>query len=141
MRILLPVDGSDASMRAVELVVKEAAQSKAPPQIHLLNVQAALRQGVSAFVGKEQIEGYHREEGTRALAKARARLDAARIPYEHHIGVGEETAEVIARYAREKHCERVVMGTRGLGAVTGVILGSVAMRAIHLVEVPILLVR
>jgi nucleotide-binding universal stress UspA family protein len=141
MKILLPVDGSDASLKAVDLVVKEAAQSKAPPQIHLLNVQIALRQGVSAFVGKEQIEGYHRDEGTKALAKARARLDAAKLAYEHHIGVGDETAEVVARYAKEKGCDRVVMGTRGLGAVAGVVLGSVATRVIHLAEVPILLVR
>jgi nucleotide-binding universal stress UspA family protein len=35
----------------------------------------------------------------------------------------------------------VVMGTRGLGAVTGMLLGSVATKVIHLSDVPVLLVK
>jgi nucleotide-binding universal stress UspA family protein len=140
-RILLPVDGSEASLRAVDHVLKKVGLYKDPAEIHLLNVQIALRQGVSAFVAPEQLESYHREEGTKALAAARAKLDAAKLPYLFHIGVGGEPGEVIARFAEEKKCDQLVMGTRGLGAVTGALLGSMTTQVIHLVDVPVLLVK
>lgn len=141
LRILMPVDGSEPALRAVDHVLKNAGLLKSAPEIHLLNVQIALRQGVTAFVSAAQIEGYHRDEGMKALAAARAKLDAAKVPYQFHIGVGEEAAEVIARYAREKKCDQIVMGTRGLGSVAGVLLGSVATKLMHLTEFPVQLVK
>jgi len=140
-RILLPVDGSEASLRAVDQVLKKAGLTKEPMEIHLLNVQLALRQGVTAFVSQRQIEGYHHDEGVKELERARAKLDAAKLPYQFHIGVGEDPAQVIARYARDKKCDQVVMGTRGLGSVAGVLLGSVTTKVLHLLDVPILLVK
>ncbi|MCJ9712965.1 universal stress protein, partial [Bordetella hinzii] len=41
----------------------------------------------------------------------------------------------------EKQCDRIVMGTRGLGAVGGLVLGSVAQKVIHLSPVPVTLVK
>ncbi len=141
LRILMPIDGSEPALRAVDHVLKNAGLLKSPPEIHLLNVQIALRQGVTAFVSAAQIEGYHRDEGMKALAVARAKLDSAGVPHQFHIGVGEEPADVIARYAREKKCDQIVMGTRGLGSVAGVLLGSVATKLMHLTEVPVQLVK
>ncbi len=141
LRILLPVDGSETSLRAVDHLLKNVGLLKERPEVHLLNVQMALRQGVTEFVSKEQIEGYHREEGMKALAESRAKLDSARLPYKFHIGVGEDPAQVIARYVQDNKCDQLVMGTRGLGSVAGLLLGSVATKTIHLIEIPILLVR
>jgi len=141
MRILLPVDGSEPALRAVDQVLKHAGLLKEAPEVHLLNVQIALRQGVTAFVGRQQIDSYHHDEGARELAPARAKLDAAKLPYRFHVGVGEEPSEVIARYVRDKKCDQVVMGTRGLGSVSGMLLGSVTTKVIHLVDVPVLLVK
>jgi len=140
-RILLPVDGSEASLRAVDHVLKKIGLYKDTLEIHLLNVQLALRQGVTEFVSQKQIDSYHHDEGVKDLASARARLDAAKVPYQFHIGVGEEPAAVIARYAQDKKCDQVVMGTRGLGSVAGILLGSVTIKVIHLVGVPVLLVK
>jgi len=33
------------------------------------------------------------------------------------------------------------MGTRGLGRIQGIVLGSVAMKVVHLVKVPITLLK
>jgi nucleotide-binding universal stress UspA family protein len=120
---------------------KIASLLKEQAEIHLLNVQLALRQGVTSFVSPKQIDSYHHDEGIKELASARAKLDAAKLPYQFHIGVGGEPAEVIAHYARDKKCDQVVMGTRGLGSVAGVLLGSVTTKVIHLVDVPVLLVK
>jgi nucleotide-binding universal stress UspA family protein len=50
-------------------------------------------------------------------------------------------AEVIVAYAAEQGCDAIVMGTRGMGAVAGVVMGSVAQKVVHLASVPVTLVK
>lgn len=141
MNILLPVDGSDNALRAVRFVIGLAKKSAAPPEIHLLAVQPPIISGdVKMFIAKEDIDGYYRDEGNKALAAARAELDAAAVKYQHHIGVGH-IAETIAAYVKEKGCTQVVMGTRGMGGFAGMVLGSVATKVVHLVSCPVTLVK
>ena len=76
----------------------------------------------------------------KALATSMKKLDAAGVAYVHHIAVGE-AAEVIVQFAEEKHCDEILMGTRGLGGAVSLLLGSVATKVIHLAKVPVLLVK
>lgn len=141
LRMLVPVDGSENSLRAVEYVAESRALYREPPEIHLLNVQAPVASGtVKRFISQEELNRYHHDEGALALAPARAVLDRAQIPYICHIGVGE-IAPIILRYARETACGMIVMGTRGLGAVTGLLLGSNAAKVVHSSDLPVLLVK
>ncbi len=140
LRLLVPIDGSEVSGRAVEHLVRKLAWYKETPEIHLLNVQPHAHHDVGMFVSHEQLQSLHREEGEKALASARARLEAAKIAYIHHIGLGEP-AHVIAHYAKEKAADQIVMGTHGRGNVAGMLMGSVATKLLHLTEVPVLLVK
>jgi nucleotide-binding universal stress UspA family protein len=139
-RMLIAVDGSESSDRAVNHLVKKLAWYKEKVEIHLLNVQAALPSDVSRFISAEQLQAFHHEQGHAALASARAILDAASIAYVTHIGVGEP-AHVIAQYAKEKAIEQIVMGTRGLGTVAGLVMGSVTTKVLSLTDVPVLLIK
>lgn len=138
--ILVPVDGSEPADRAVRYVVGLAGELRERPEIELLNVQYPVRGDVSMFVGSRQVEDYHREEGMKALEKARALLDAAGLVYHVHIGVGEP-AEVISQFENKTGCRQICMGTRGLGKVGGLLLGSVAQKVIQLSGVPVVLVK
>jgi nucleotide-binding universal stress UspA family protein len=140
LKLLLCIDGSDASMRAVEHVLATIDRYKETPELHLLNVQPPLPGDVTMFIRHEQIKQFHQEEGLKALAGARAKLDAARRSYASQVDVGSP-AETIVRYAREHDCHQICMGTRGLGHVSGMLLGSVTAKVIHLSEVPVLLVK
>ena len=142
LKILVPVDGSEASLRAVDYVVNKTQRYKDGLDVHLINVQPPLPYGgqVSSLVGHHTIEEYHKEEGLKALEPARQKLDAAGVKYHYHIAVGEP-AEVIAQYAKEHGIEQIVMGTRGRGAVSGMLLGSVATKVLALSEVPVVLVK
>ena len=62
------------------------------------------------------------------------------MKYVFHIGVGD-AAETIVSYAKDKGCHQIVMGTRGLGSVSNMIMGSVATKVIHLADIPVLLVK
>ncbi len=142
LKFLVPVDGSAASGRAIDQLVAMIGWYREKPEVHLLNVQGALRLGgrVTSVIGQDQIVQYQQEEGLAALAPARQKLDAAGIAYQHHIGVGEVT-DVIARYVKDKGCDQIVMGTRGMSGVSSIVLGSVANKVIHTATVPVLLLR
>ncbi|MCY1551854.1 Universal stress protein family protein [compost metagenome] len=75
-----------------------------------------------------------------ALQWPAEQLQAAEIAHEKHTAFGN-VAEQIAIAAKHLQCDTVVMGTRGLGSFTGMLLGSVATRVIHEVSVPVLLVK
>ena len=140
MIVIIPVDGSDFSDNAVRHIIK-LAQSGAHYEIHLLSVQIPVSSGhVKMFVSQDQINDYYHEEGLKALASARALLDGEKIACQYHIGVGR-VAETIVAYSKEKHCDQIIMGTRGAGAISNFVIGSVATKVIHLSEMPVTLVK
>lgn len=141
LKLLVATDGSDNANRVTDHVIKQAGRYREPVEVHLLNVQLPLAGvNVKLFISREDLNAYYRDEGMAALKIAREKLDAAGIKNAFHIGVGDP-AEVIVQYAEDKQCEQIVMGTRGLGTVSNLVLGSVATKAIHLAKVPVLLVK
>lgn len=89
---------------------------------------------------RADIERWIQKRGNEESAAACQMLSAAGLPYELHV-VSGDAAEAIAHCAREHQCELIVMGTRGMGAIAGLALGSVATKAIHLADVPVTLVK
>lgn len=140
LNMLVPVEGSTNSDRAVEYLIQLIGKLNEPVSVHLLNVQYPLHGEVGMFLGGEQIRDYHHEEGVKALSSARALLDEAGIGYSFHILVGEPD-EMVIRYAQEHHCDQIVLGARGLGKIAQMFLDSVSSRIVEQSSIPILLVR
>lgn len=141
LTLLVPVDGSAFSDRALDYATARAAAATGGARVHILNVQTpAVGVNVKMFVSAESLENYYREEGTRILAPALARLRAAGISAEQHIGVGDIGSVVVA-YAADTACDEIVMGTHGRGGLVGSVLGSVAQKVVQLAKVPVVLVK
>jgi nucleotide-binding universal stress UspA family protein len=51
------------------------------------------------------------------------------------------SGQAIAEYADKLRCDQIVMGTRGLGSIGSLVLGSVATQVVHLTEHPVTLVK
>ena len=139
-RILIPLDGSPASDRAVKHVVS-MAEGGADVEIHLLHVQPALfplgapeiaPAASQARVGPENLHG--------VFGRASRALEQAGLRYVTH-NVHGEAAQEIAFYADIHGCDAIVMGTRGLGSIRTLLMGSVATKVLHLVKVPVTLVK
>jgi len=141
-RVLLPIDGSECSLRAVQYLLNQRADRPSPadPEIHLVNVQVPFSGHVGQFIKRDQIADYQREEGTKALQGARALLDANGARYTVHIEVGW-TAEVIVRLTDSLHCDHIIMGTHGRSALTELLVGSTTLKVLHLTRVPVVLVK
>jgi nucleotide-binding universal stress UspA family protein len=137
-RILLPMDGSDTARRALaHLLTYCRALGKA--DIHLLNVQPAPVAWQTHGIGQETIVAHARARGEEITAEARRMLQEAGLAYELHVELGD-AGETIARLAQELRCDGIFMGTRGLGVVGKLVLGSVAAKVLHLVDIPVTLV-
>lgn len=137
---LVPVDGTEISLKPVDWLVVHHDDWKETPAIHLLSVQPALPGDVSGFVGADQVKDFHREEGLKALAKAARRLKTAGIEPQLHVAVGA-SAETIVEFARSRGCDQILLGTRGHTGLGGTLLGSVAAKVVHLAHLPVLIVR
>lgn len=140
LKILLPVDGSENSGKAVADFIQLLDWYKEKPEFHLLNVQYPLDGNVSLFINQTDIKQYHQEEGIKSLQNTRDLLDQAGIACQYHITVGDP-AEMIVRFATEKRYDLIVMGPRGKGGIQGLLLGSVTNKVMQLSSIPVLLVK
>ena len=139
-RILLPVDGSEPAAKAVKYVCA-LRDARTPVEVRLLNVQIPIVSGhVRRFVTQDTIDAYCRAESADALAAAKKTLRAAGIAFCEDVQIGH-AGEIIVREAAQRGCARIVMGTRGLGALTNVIVGSTALQVLHRSELPVTLVK
>ena len=137
--ILVPVDGSENSDRAVKHAL-DMVTAGLSAELHFLNVQPNFGGAISTFVDREQIDSYRRDEGNKALASAVDLAKKASAKHKVHIGVGRH-GEVVTDFARKLGVNLVVMGTRGHTGLAGVLLGSVAQDVIAHVDVPVTLVK
>jgi len=139
--LLIPVDGSDYSLKAVDYAITRASQCRSPLEVHLLNAQMAMTSlNVKLFISAESLDSFYRDEGHRALEASLARAKTAGLNVIPHIGVGDPAA-LILEYATAKKADEIVMGTHGRGALTGAFLGSVAQKVVHGALVPVVLVK
>lgn len=141
--ILMPWDGSEHSRHALEFLIR-LLKMQTPAEVHVLNVQPPAPM-MERIVGGhpaelEQAVGPALEAGRRLLEDATRTLAAAGVPHVAKVIVGDAAHE-IAAYAKTHHCETIVMGTRGLGTVATLVLGSVAQKVLHLTHVPVMLVK
>ncbi len=125
-KVLIAVEGSPSCDRAVQAIIRKyGAEAKAGKvEIHLLNVQHPVSGDVNTFVDHDEIKKYHHDEGLKALASARTALDLAKVPYFIHVSVGEPW-EIIVRFAEEKKCEEIVLGTHKHSAIMTFLVGAV----------------
>ena len=137
-RILIPVDGSKPSERAVRHVIRLRASGMELRAL-VLNVQ---EEWAPARSSKEEREGkrLHARAANVATRRARALLIAAGVAYEVRMLVGPVAVQIL-KLARESRCRHIVMGMRGRGAIARVALGSVSMKVLQLAEIPVTLVK
>ncbi|OZI43584.1 universal stress protein [Bordetella genomosp. 5] len=140
LKIQVPIDGSDCSLRALDNAIAMAKDS-ASAELYLLNVQVPIVSGhAKMFLRNNEIDEYYAAEAKTALEEAVKRAEASGVSYKSEMRSGQ-LGETIATAAKEHGCDRIVMGTRGLGAVAGLVLGSVARKVIHVAEVPVTLIK
>lgn len=139
-RILVPVDGSPTSNKALVAALQMARESGGRVRIlHALDELAYL----SGFEFSADILQVARQYATKVLDDA---LDVARsagVPADTRLEeqTGKRLGDVVAAAARDWEADLVVVGTHGRHGVGRVLLGSGAEQVLRLAPVPVLAVR
>lgn len=138
--VLVPIDGSPAALRALAYAVAELA-GRSGGIVHLLNVQAPLMHAwPSKLISPDVANTELRQQGSLMLGEAQALLGAAGVDCSPAVRVGAAAEEIVA-HANECGCSAIVMGTRGMGTVAGLVLGSVAQGVVRHASMPVTLVK
>jgi len=140
MRVLLPVDGSDAALDAVRFALRLAGEGLALECV-LCNVQPPAT--LYEMVVVHDADALHQVSdaaGAHALAAAAGLLRQAGIEAETEVASGD-AGHALAEAAERYGCEMIVMSARGMGALRQALLGSVSQSVLHAARVPVLLVK
>lgn len=141
MRVLLPVDGSEAALAAVHHALRLARDGLRASFV-LANVQepASLYEVVVAH-DAQVLENVSAAAAAHALEAAQALLRAAGAGYETEVAHGDP-GHTLIDIAERFECELIVMGARGIGApLRAARFGAVANAVLHAASVPVTIVR
>ena len=133
---------ADSYCRALSSSIKrglssEEEDSNSESQSLDLPIESAM---VREFVSEERINKHYYEEAMKILAPAEQLASEAGVRFTAKTLAGTP-AQKIAECVDTEHCDHIVMGTRGLGNLGNLVLGSIATKVIHLVDVPVTVVK
>jgi nucleotide-binding universal stress UspA family protein len=130
-RILLPTDGSEDAVRATEAASDLARESGA--ELHVVHVWHDVRGFAHDFVKREL-----KRQGQEVLDEQVERIRASGGEVaKAHLRKGRTANEVIALCA-EIDAGLLVVGSRGLGTVQRILMGSQSEEIVHRAQVPVL---
>ena len=138
-KVLLPVDGSDSAFQAA-LYLVEFVRQHGPIEVHVVNVQPKPVEWQTRGMEKDAINDHLAVAADLTMKPILQVLKEEKIPYQTQVKLGDP-AEILAALAEELGCDHIVMGTRGLGGISGIVLGSVTRKVLHVAKVPVLCIK
>jgi nucleotide-binding universal stress UspA family protein len=142
LRVLVPVDGSESATRATQKLIETLGWYKEQPKVDLLAVHLPVPQfpNMRVVINNGMLDRYYTEECEVMLSPSKKALDAAGVEYTAHRLVGA-IAESIIEHAKQLDSTMIYMGTRGMTALSNMILGSITTRVLHLAHIPVVLIH
>jgi nucleotide-binding universal stress UspA family protein len=142
-RILVPIDGSETSKRALQEALKLGDSSARLRLVYVLEEIYSLDTEGYAFIDYAALQQAVRHTGERTLAQAAEKVHQAGKRAETALleTGGERIASVIEGEARRWQADLIVIGTHGRSGLSRLLLGSVAEGVVRVASVPVLLVR
>lgn len=141
-KILVAYDGSEFSERAVEEAQKQAAQAE-QAELHILSVVEVSGPSTNVLL-QESFTTETAEKTQNQLQKLEESIEQNNLNIITKVLIAEDKdnpGEKVCSYAKENGMEMIVVGSRGLGNVKGLFLGSVSNNIIQHAEIPVLVVK
>ena len=138
-KILVPIDGSEHSKKAIEFAAGVSQQYGS--ELYLIHVVAHkyIPPEILEYIESEKIEGALGKvsaslisEGIMKTAQNQAKATGLKIA-KTMVSRGDPAEEII-KFAKNNDIDMIVIGSRGLGQIKGILLGSVSSKVCHLAE-------
>jgi len=134
--ILVPIDGSRNSLRALESAITIAKPAGATiTGMYVVDAPRVLDYGVIQSVKHDLFES-----GKKILKKAKLLSEKNGLTFKEKITLGNPDNDIVA-YSKILRPDFIVIGSRGLGGVKEVFLGSVSNHVMHKSLMPVLIVK
>lgn len=144
--IMLPIDGSKLSMKAVKEGIALAKSTGAKvTAIHVIshfyiNVEMGLNLKELRAIEKENEEVLKKHAG-KVLNQVGAAAKKAGVEFKGMVVVGDHPFQEIIDNAAKSKCDLVVMASHGRKGLEGLLLGSVTAKVLTHSTIPVLVVR
>jgi nucleotide-binding universal stress UspA family protein len=140
-RILIATDGSPAALQAVELGLELAEEHGSQVTfVHVAPAADVLPVAGFALAGPVSVPHELDDNDRSSLDEALELAEQRGVPALTRLLVGGAARRIID-YANEIDADLIVVGSRGLGAIGGTLLGSVSRKVLHDAKRPVLIVR
>lgn len=136
MKILVPVDGSAYSLKAVETAC-DLATSQPPSSLLLAAVAVEIPELEEGIYIAEKMKA----QAEIALAKAKEVAKTKNVPAQVVLLTGASPADEIVRAAKDQQADIIVVGSRGLAGKTKSFLGSTASQVVTYSPCSVLVVK
>jgi nucleotide-binding universal stress UspA family protein len=136
MKILVPVDGSAYSLKAVETAC-DLASAKPPSSLVLTAVAVEIPELEEGIYIAEKMKA----QAEVALAKAKEVAQAQGVSAQVALLTGASPADEIVKAAKDQKVDLIVLGSRGLAGKTRSFLGSTASQVVTYSPCSVLVVK
>lgn len=138
-KILVPVDGSQNSRRALEQAAAIAKSGGA--SVTLVHV---VENPPTVYVESQrllnELLAKYRQESEKVLDEFEAHAEKLGVRVETAIMEGDAATNIVG-YADKGNFDMIIMGSRGLGKFKEMVLGSVSSKVLHHAKCPVLIVK
>jgi nucleotide-binding universal stress UspA family protein len=140
-KLLVPIDGSENAQRALQYALR-LAKEIGRVELHIVTAhpEPNVYGEIQVYVSEEHMAQLQRQHAESILVPAAEATRKAGVAYASEILIGN-AAPVIVKRAEELGCDGIVMGTQGRGAVGSLLMGSVAIKVVHLTKLPVTLIK
>jgi len=138
-KILVPVDGSEQSYKAIQFAADLAKQNDAT--IYLLHVfkLSVIPEGLGGYIMTDRVE--LQALGNKIIALAEDEAKKKGVTHIETTVIEGDPSERIINYAKDHDVDIIVIGSRGLGTFKGLLMGSVSNKVSHRADRTCVIVR
>jgi len=138
-KILLATDGSENANRAADAAIS-LAQGLGHSSITIAHIVTSTPSESRMVQAKFDVHSLLEEESRKTLNRTLAQCDTEGIAYTLKVAIGDPAQEILAHIQKEQ-IDLVVIGSRGLGTLKGILIGSVSQKIAHLAPCPVMIVK
>lgn len=135
-RILVPIDGTDYSWRALEYACELVSYTRG--SLVVMTVVSGRR---LQPVMEVDVDCLRAQIGDELLEAAYVMLSGKNVDCTYILENDSNIAESILRAAEEQKCDGIVLGSRGMGVLEGLFRSSVSQAVVENATVPVTIVK
>lgn len=135
-RILVPVDGTEYSWRALDYAMALAKMSNGR-----LIIMTVAKKELFATAIQQQGDCLVGQIGDEVLDAARSLVRGSGVEAEYLLDHGSNVAEKILRAEKTENCDAIVIGSRGFGMLEGLFKNSVSQIIVENADIPVTVVK